>query len=602
MTQGLTASGWFFLIFGWGFILTLTIYCFSRVLFAKKPEIVVEAGGREQWGSRIGLILAVAGNAIGLGNFLRFPVQASSNGGGAFMIPYFVAFLLLGIPMMWVEWTIGRMGGAHGHGTTPGMLNLLWKKAPSKYLGALGIVIPFVIVIYYNFIESWCLGFSWFSLTGKYFGHANREAMGHFLHGFQGLESNEFFSSMVPILIFWVITIGLNFFFLYKGISKGIEVLAKYGMPLLFIFGIVLVVRVLTLGTPDPSAPELNISTGLGFIWNPDFGRLGSATVWLAAAGQIFFTLSLGQGIINTYASYVREKQDITLNGLSTASTNEFAEVILGGTIAIPAAVIFFGAAETQAIAQGGAFNLGFQALPVIFQKIPLGQIFGGMFFFLLFIAGITSSVAMTQPAIAFLEDEFKWKRQKAVKAVFARAHRLQRDGHLLLPVRLPRRARLLGRHVRPGRLRGHRDRPLRLGLRAQEGLGRDAQGRRPQGAEDLQGHHDLRHAGLPAHPPRHVDRPGRRREVPDEGRGVGPQALPLGRPGPDRRSRPAHVPAHPQGLEQEEAGEAGGRGGLRPVRKRIGDTVPSRGSRRLNPSPVCGRFVPRRQGTIHRG
>jgi SNF family Na+-dependent transporter len=244
--------------------------------------------------------------------------------------------------------------------------------------------------------------------------------MGQFLRGFQGVESNQFFSNLWPVLIFWGITIALNFFFLYKGISKGIEVLAKYGMPLLFIFGIILVVRVLTLGTPDPSQPELNIANGMGYIWNPDFSRLGSASVWLVAAGQIFFTLSLGQGIINTYASYVREKQDITLNGLTTSSTNEFAEVVLGGTIAIPAAVVFFGLAETQVIAQGGAFNLGFQALPVIFQKIPLGQIFGGMFFFLLFIAGITSSVAMTQPAIAFLEDEFKWKREKAVKVVFA--------------------------------------------------------------------------------------------------------------------------------------------------------------------------------------
>jgi len=420
MTQGVTTGGWAFLLFGWGFIMTLVIYCFSRVLLGKKQAVVLEAGGREQWGSRIGLILAVAGNAIGLGNFLRFPVKAAANGGGAFMIPYFVAFLLLGIPMMWVEWTIGRMGGTHGHGTTPGMLSLLWKKAPSKYLGALGIVIPFVIVVYYNFIESWCLGFSWFSVTGKYFGHANREAMGQFLRGFQGVESNAFFSSMAPILIFWGVTIGLNFFFLYKGISKGIEILAKYGMPLLFVFGVILAIRVLTLGTPDPSQPELNIATGMGYIWNPDFSRLGSAAVWLVAAGQIFFTLSLGQGIINTYASYVREKQDITLNGLTTASTNEFAEVILGGTIAIPAAVIFFGALETQQIAQGGAFNLGFQALPVIFQKIPLGQIFGGMFFFLLFIAGITSSVAMTQPAIAFLEDEFKWKREKAVVVVFS--------------------------------------------------------------------------------------------------------------------------------------------------------------------------------------
>ena len=293
----------------------------------------------------------MAGNAIGLGNFLRFPVKAAANGGGAFMIPYFVAFLLLGIPMMWVEWTIGRMGGAHGHGTTPGMLHLLWKKAPSKYLGALGIVIPFVIVIYYNFIESWCLGYSWFSVTGKYFGHANREAMGQFLRGFQGVESNEFFSSLAPILIFWGITIALNFFFLYKGISKGIEILAKYGMPLLFIFGIILAIRVLTLGTPDPVPARAEHRNGMGFIWNPDFSRLGSASVWLVAAGQIFFTLSLGQGIINTYASYVREKQDITLNGLTTSSTNEFAEVILGGTIAIPVAVAFFGLAETQVIA-----------------------------------------------------------------------------------------------------------------------------------------------------------------------------------------------------------------------------------------------------------
>jgi SNF family Na+-dependent transporter len=420
MSQGITTSGWFFLVFGWGFILTLTIYCFSRVLFGKKPEVVVEAGGREQWGSRIGLILAVAGNAIGLGNFLRFPVKAAANGGGAFMVPYFVAFLLLGIPMMWVEWTIGRMGGTHGHGTTPGMLNLLWKRAPSKYLGALGIVIPFVIVIYYNFIESWCLGYSWFSVTGKYFGHANREAMGQFLRGFQGLESNQFFHNLGPVLIFWGLTIALNFYFLYKGISKGIEVLAKYGMPLLFLFGIILVVRVLTMGTPDPSQPELSIANGMGYMWNPDFSRLGSAGVWLVAAGQIFFTLSLGQGIINTYASYVRENQDVTLNGVTTASTNEFAEVILGGTVAIPIAVAFFGRAETQTIAQGGAFNLGFQALPVIFQKIPFGQIFGGMWFFLLFIAGITSSVALTQPAIAFLEDEFKWKREKAVIAVFS--------------------------------------------------------------------------------------------------------------------------------------------------------------------------------------
>ncbi|MFO7733297.1 MAG: sodium-dependent transporter [Candidatus Aminicenantes bacterium] len=422
MFQGLSASGWIFLTLAWSSILALTFYCFHRVLFVKRNKVFAAAdtGGREQWGTRIGLILAVAGNAIGLGNFLRFPVKAAANGGGAFMIPYFVAFVLLGIPMMWVEWTIGRIGGLQGHGTTPGMFHVMSKRPVSKYLGALGIVIPFVIVIYYNFIESWCLGFSWFSLTGKYFGNTNREMMGKFLRGFQGVESNEFFDSLAPLLIFWAVTLALNFLFLYKGISKGIEILARFGMPVLFLFGIILVVRVLTMGTPDPAHPDWNVANGMGFIWNPDLSRLGSATVWLVAAGQIFFTLSLGQGIINTYASYLREHNDLTLNGLTTASANEWVEIILGGTIAIPAAVAFFGFAETQVIAKEGAFNLGFQALPVIFQKIPLGQIFGGMWFLLLFIAGITSSVAMTQPAVAFFEDEFRWKRKKAVIVVFA--------------------------------------------------------------------------------------------------------------------------------------------------------------------------------------
>ncbi len=418
----MTISGWIFFIVGWTAIIGLTIYCFGRILLAKKQKemfMPVAEGGRAQWASRIGLILAMAGNAIGLGNFLRFPVKAAANGGGAFMIPYFCALIFLGIPLMWVEWTVGRYGGVNNHGTTPGMFNLMWKNKAAKYVGALGIALPFIIVVYYNFIESWTLGFAWFSATGKYFGNTNREAMNHFLRGYQGAESNEFFSSIIPILIFLGIALSINYYFLRKGISKGIEVLAKIGMPVLFVFGIVLAVRVLTMGAPDPAIPEQNVWQGLAFIWNADFSRLTQAEVWLVAAGQIFFTLSLGQGIVNTYASYLREKDDVTLNGLTTSCTNEFAEVILGGTIAIPLAVAFFGIAGTQAIAQQGAFDLGFVSLPVIFQRIPFGQLFGSMWFFLLFIAGITSSVAMTSPAVAFLEDEFKWKRTKAVNVVF---------------------------------------------------------------------------------------------------------------------------------------------------------------------------------------
>jgi NSS family neurotransmitter:Na+ symporter len=419
MGQGMTTAGWVFLLLGWGAILSLVVYCFSRILFGKKRTLSGQGEpGRDRWASRVGLILAMAGNAIGLGNFLRFPAKAAANGGGAFMIPYFCALLLLGIPMMWVEWTIGRHGGVRGHGTTPGMFASMWKHPASKYLGSLGIVLPFSILVYYIFIESWCLAFAWFSLTGRYFGETSREAMGQFLRGFQGVESNAFFPSVATAVVFLLITLAINYFCLYRGISKGIEVLAKIGMPLLFIFGIILVVRVLTLGAPDPAQPEWTVANGLAFIWNPDLSRLSQASVWLAAAGQVFFTLSLGQGTINMYASYLRDEDDVTLNGLSTSSTNEFAEVVLGGTIAIPVAVAFFGLAETQKIAGEGAFNLGFQSLPVIFQRIPLGHIFGAMWFGLLFIAGITTSVALSQPAIAFLEDEFKWPRKRAVNVV----------------------------------------------------------------------------------------------------------------------------------------------------------------------------------------
>ncbi|MBN1336153.1 MAG: sodium-dependent transporter [Deltaproteobacteria bacterium] len=413
----LTTSGWITLVATWSIIGGLTIWCFGRVLCSKKGP--GGTAGRARWASRVGLILAVSGNAIGLGNFLRFPVKVASNGGGAFLVPYFCAFLFLGIPLMWVEWTTGRLGGSKGHGSTPGMFSLLWKHPASKYLGALGIALPFGVAVFYCFIESWTLAFATFSATGLYFGNTTREAMGAFLRGYQGVESNASFGTVLPAVGFLLLTLLVNWWFLRRGLARGIEILARYGMPILFLCAVVLVIRVLTFGSPDPTQPENSVARGMAWLWNPDFSRLDEAKVWLIAAGQVFFTLSLGQGMINTYASYVGEDQDITLNGLTTAMTNEFAEVILGATLAIPAAVAFFGLAETQAIAQGGAFDLGFQSLPVIFQQVYAGQAFGTLWFGLLFIAGITSSVAMIQPVVAFLEDELKIRRKRAVDLTF---------------------------------------------------------------------------------------------------------------------------------------------------------------------------------------
>jgi neurotransmitter:Na+ symporter, NSS family len=377
-------------------------------------------GEREQWATKIGLILAVAGNAVGLGNFLRFPVQAAQNGGGAFMIPYFIFFLILGIPLMWMEWGIGRYGGRFNHGSAPGMFDVIWKSKLAKYFGSLGLFVSLTILIYYTYIESWTLAYSFFSISKLYFDETTAEAMKTFLYSYQGRMEGQHFTSILPAYLIMIGTFLLNFWILYKGISRGIEKLAKIAMPLLFLFAIILAIRIFMIGTPDPANPEYSVWTGLAFIWNPDFSKLDDPKIWLAAAGQIFFTLSVGMGTIHAYASYLKPKDDIALSGLSTAATNEFAEVVLGSSIAIPVAVAFFGLAATQEFARGGAFDLGFVSMPLIFQRIPLGEFFGFIWFLLLFFAGITSSVAMGQPVVAFLEDEFGMSRKKAVLTLAA--------------------------------------------------------------------------------------------------------------------------------------------------------------------------------------
>jgi neurotransmitter:Na+ symporter, NSS family len=369
---------------------------------------------RERWGSRIGLVLAMAGNAVGLGNFLRFPVQAANNGGGAFMIPYFVAFLLLAMPLMWIEWSTGRLGGKHNHGSLPGMFDVLWNNPFAKYLGVSGLFVSTIVMIYYCYIESWTLGFAYFSLTKEYFQYESMPEMASFLSSYQGAGEGHF-DGLGVAYIFLMITIAANFYVLFHGIKGGVEKFAKIAMPLLLLFGIFLAVYVFTIGTPDPAVPENSVWAGFAFIWNPDFSALSDAKIWLAAAGQVFFTLSVGMGTLQAYASYLKEKDDIALSGLATASINEFVEVILGGSIAIPIAVAFFGLTSATMIASSGAFNLGFVSMSVVFQTLPFGNFLGFIWFFLLFFAGITSSVAMAQPIISFLKEQFNFSHKKAV-------------------------------------------------------------------------------------------------------------------------------------------------------------------------------------------
>jgi len=233
-----------------------------------------------------------------------------------------------------------------------------------------------------------------------------------FLHKYQGVTTKNFF---LITYLFFVVTFIVNFTIIYKGIKGGIERLCKLALPLLFIFAIIIVIRVITLGVPIKEHPDWNIANGFGFLWNPDFSALLNSKVWLAAAGQILFTLSVGIGVIITYASYLSKGDDIVLSGLTASSLNEFAEVILGGSIIIPLAFAFFGGAGAQEVAHSGSFNIGFVSMPMIFSKIDYGMVFSFLWFFLLFLAGLTSSVSLLEPAVAFLSDDLGVPRKKAV-------------------------------------------------------------------------------------------------------------------------------------------------------------------------------------------
>ncbi|MFN8352498.1 MAG: sodium-dependent transporter [Flavobacteriales bacterium] len=371
-------------------------------------------GTTESWGSRVGLILAMAGNAVGLGNFLRFPVQAIQNGGGAFIIPYLVCFLLMGIPLLWIEWGMGRFGGRQGHHSTPFILHSLDpRRALWKYIGVFGIFTNIAVAAYYCYLESWTLSYVWHSIAGSFNGQTS-EQVASFFGDYISVSTSTTGIPFEPI-VFWLLCLFLNTWILSQGLSGGVEKVAKVGMPLLILFGIFLAVRGVTLKAGEHGA-VYDGTMGLNFLWTPDFSSIWSAKVWLAAAGQIFFTLSVGMGSIHCYASYVKKRDDIALNAMSAGWMNEFVEVVLGAAIIIPISIGYLGVEKVVELTKTGGLGLGFKTLPYLFTQWgpTLGMIAGVCWFGLLFFAGITSSLAMGTPVMGFLEDEFGWKRKPA--------------------------------------------------------------------------------------------------------------------------------------------------------------------------------------------
>lgn len=420
------------------------------------------------WNSNIGVILAVAGSAVGFGNFLRFPGLAAQYGGGAFMIAYFTSLLLMGIPLAWVEWSVGRKGGSLGGHSTASIFMLLARSRLWKYLGLLGVAAPMGICMYYLFIESWTLNYAWKTMTGAMqldSPHAFEQAFGSFV-GING-NGDAFDPGKSDFLWFFALGFLANFWVMYRGVGKGIEWFCKWSLPVLLLTSLLILVRVLTLGTPDPSLPERNVNEGLGYMWDPakvvlevqnDAGDwkvrdmqahspegpaafeaeralalaekgpdrvrvreisllrgLMNPAVWLAAAGQIFWSLSVCFGSVATYASYVKKKEDIALSSLTAASANECVEVGVAGMMIVPAAVAILG---VSAAAGSSVFGLGFNVLPQVFAAMPGGQVFGALFFGLLFLAAVTSSISLIQPSIAFLEEFWLLNRHQSIVIV----------------------------------------------------------------------------------------------------------------------------------------------------------------------------------------
>lgn len=372
---------------------------------------------RSSWNNDLTMIIAVAGSAIGFGNLLRFPAVAVQNGGGAFMIPYFICILLLGLPMVWVEWGLGRFAGYHGHGTLPGALQVLDpQKKWLKYLGMFGLLTPFLIFVYYCYIGSWTLAYSVFSFFSPTYKEAFGcpDAMTQFFNDFLALPSNG-----CPLFswawFFLLITFILNFIILYFGIQKGIERLCKWVIPMLLILCVIMIGEIAYVNHIAGKPETQTYVNGFRWMWEPDFSALLRPQTWLAAAGQTFYTLSIGLGIILAYTSYLKKKDDLTLAGLTAASMNEVVEVIIGGSLLVPAIFMFFGHHSDVILKETGTFGLSFVSMPLIIGEMPFPQFFSLIWFLILFTAGLTSTISLLQPLITFMEDEFSWSKKRCI-------------------------------------------------------------------------------------------------------------------------------------------------------------------------------------------
>ncbi|WP_277678556.1 sodium-dependent transporter [Gracilibacillus dipsosauri] len=352
---------------------------------------------RSQWGTRLGFLLAAIGSAVGLGNIWRFPTTAFENGGGAFFVPYLFALLTAGIPLLIMEYTIGHKYRS----SAPRSFSKISKGM--EWIGWWQILISFVISTYYPIIIAWSIMYAYFSIGTKW----GEDTTAFFTGDFLNVEAAGTFGSMVPsvlipLLFVWVFV----FFFLGRGVKKGIEFANRIFIPTLFIIFILIVIRAVTL----PGALE-----GLDAFFKPDWSRITEGSVWIAAYGQIFFSLSIAFAIMLTYSSYLPKKSDITNNAFITGFANSSFELLAG--IGVFGVLGFMASQSSQSIEDvvAGGVGLAFMVFPEIISQMPGSSLFGFLFFASLVLAGITSMISISETYIAALQEKFSISRGKAL-------------------------------------------------------------------------------------------------------------------------------------------------------------------------------------------
>lgn len=353
---------------------------------------------RQQWGTRAGFILAAVGSAVGLGNIWRFPYTAYENGGGAFYLPYLFALLTTGISLLAFEFALG-----HRHrGSAP--LTFFRIDRRTEFIGWWQMAVTFIISTYYSVIIAWSISYTYFSITGAWGKDTESFLMKEYL---QVVEKPGQFGGLVPevllpLALVWIIVLGVAF----KGVKKGIETVNRIFIPLLVVMFLIIVIRAITLD---------GALQGLDAFFKPDWSRIFDGKIWLAAYGQIFFSLSLAFGIMITYSSYLPKNSDTTNNAFITGFANSGFELLAG--IGVFAALGFMAnnmGVPVNEVATAG-IGLAFIAFPQIINELPLSPLFGVLFFLSLAVAGITSLISLAEVCFAAVSEKFSLSRKKGI-------------------------------------------------------------------------------------------------------------------------------------------------------------------------------------------